>query len=499
MLGTLKLFLKAMVARGRLTHDPSVDVTAKEDSDEGNGTPGTGGPVLTLTDYARIASHLSVIHQLALWLTRLLGLRISEASGLRVGHLHDLGDHGLLTVEPRGGSKFEVRDKETGQFRQVDAKDELKNEASVRVMWVPPVLMNLIRIVIEAFHTDPDTGEVATHARLIPGIQDPGVSGAHTFRSDLKLAGAATGLGDDFEQWLYPHHMRRSVSTQLKHSGEFKDLYWRRWLGHKAGDQVDETFYLLDNSEHHELKAMADYLDEQVRAEVGDLAIPTSVTHQWARHHPIRQRLNYVETVLAFHGWQVAAAEADDPWLSSTQIAGLLDIHPSKAREKMAAGTIPATLRAWGSGDCWQARRSDVLAYRQQLDDRIALTDPAAELGMSYHEAYRTLEWLGCKPQARTGEAVLVLTDEHAAALRAEHERIQRLHQRSMRISEAARLVPRSARTLRTYAHAAASSVTPRPTPRATCSSPEHRSSSRSRSSPPRRSSRAGRHRPARP
>ncbi|MGH9055037.1 MAG: hypothetical protein ACRDYY_04110, partial [Acidimicrobiales bacterium] len=54
---------------------------------------------LSLPECARIASHLHAVHQLALWLQRIMGLRISEAFGLLVGDVVDLGEYGMLAVQ----------------------------------------------------------------------------------------------------------------------------------------------------------------------------------------------------------------------------------------------------------------------------------------------------------------------------------------------------------------------------------------------------------------
>ena len=65
---------------------------------------------LTLPECARFASHLHPVHQLAFWLQRIMGLRISEAFGILVGDVVDLGDTGLLAVQGQGGRTFAVRD-----------------------------------------------------------------------------------------------------------------------------------------------------------------------------------------------------------------------------------------------------------------------------------------------------------------------------------------------------------------------------------------------------
>jgi len=131
---------------------------------------------LTLPECARLASHLHPVHQLAFWLQRIMGLRISEAFGVGVSDIVDLGGTGLLAVQGQGGRSFSVRD-DHGQVVAVPYKQTTKTSAGSRVLVVPEQLMDLVRVAIDAFHTDPDTGQVNAAARLVPGLQTPDRSG----------------------------------------------------------------------------------------------------------------------------------------------------------------------------------------------------------------------------------------------------------------------------------------------------------------------------------
>lgn len=124
---------------------------------------------VTLADVERIAEHLHAVHQLVLWLVRVLGLRISEAYGIEVGDIIAERDRGLLRVYRQGGRNFEVRDPAGGKA-SVTSKEQLKNARSRRVLIIPSQLMSMIDVVIQTFHTDPVTGYVDPKARLIPGL-----------------------------------------------------------------------------------------------------------------------------------------------------------------------------------------------------------------------------------------------------------------------------------------------------------------------------------------
>jgi AcrR family transcriptional regulator len=172
-------------------------------------TPARGRPrPLTLTECARVTTHLHPVHQLAFWLQRIMGLRISEAFGIMVGDVIDLGDTGLLAVQGQGGRIFSVRD-DHGQVVAVPYKPTLKTAAGCRVLVVPAALMVAIRAAVDAFHTDPDTGEVDQSARLVPGIQQPNRAGQAGYQEALGEAFAAEHLASGDLGFRVSSHLLR--------------------------------------------------------------------------------------------------------------------------------------------------------------------------------------------------------------------------------------------------------------------------------------------------
>ncbi|MHB8593731.1 MAG: hypothetical protein ACYDB3_05270, partial [Acidimicrobiales bacterium] len=85
------------------------------------------------------------------------------------------------------------------------------------------------------------------------------------------------------------------------------------------------------------------------------------------------------------------------------------------------------------------ARLSDIWQLRDRLAGQILLPDLAQDLGLRYHEAYNLLRRLGLEAEQRPGNHEYHLTHEAAEVLRAEHQRIQALHRRSMKLAAAAR------------------------------------------------------------
>ena len=108
--------------------------------------------------------------------------------------------------------------------------------------------MDLIRVAIDAFHTDPDTGQIDTAARLVPGLQTPDRSGQHAYRHAFDEAATAEQLsGDHLGFAVSTHLLRKSCATDLAWSAGIEDAVRRRFMGHRAGDDVFGRIYTLDH------------------------------------------------------------------------------------------------------------------------------------------------------------------------------------------------------------------------------------------------------------
>ena len=404
--------------------------------------PDRGGQLrpLTLSECARLASHLHPVHQLTFWLQRIMGLRISEAFGILVGDVVDLGDTGLLAVQGQGGRTFAVRD-ERGQIVAVPHKKTTKTAAGSRVLVVPPKLMELIRVAIDAFHTDPDNGDIDPAARLVPGLQTPNRSGQHAYRHAFDEATIAEGLSsDDLGFSVSNHLLRKSCATDLAWTAGIEDTVRRRFMGHRAGEDVFGRIYTLDHPDVAPLAKVAEILDHNVAMSIGGLMTPTLHHVQWGTTNPIAARSDHVDATLAEAGWLVEVGDSDDPLCDAQRVAAELDIDPKTARRWMADGTIPTLVVPDATGvPRRHAPLSVVWNLRERLAGQILLPDLADELGLRYHEAYNMLRRLGIDVEQRLCNREYQLTDEAAGALRVEHERIRSLHLRSIRVAAAAR------------------------------------------------------------
>lgn len=236
---------------------------------------------LAYPECARIAAHLHRVHQVAFWLQRVMGMRISESFGVLVSDVVDLGDSGLLAAQGQGGRSLNVRD-DDGLVIAVPHKETMKTAAGSRVLVVPTVMMQLLRVAIEAFHTDPETGEVDRDARLVPGLHAADRAGQLAYREAFEDAAIAEQLGSvDLGFRVAPHLLRKSVATDLAWQSGIEDAVRRRFMGHRAGDDVFGRVYTLDYPELTLLVKVAVVLDEQIRGSIGTLLTPTTRDIRW--------------------------------------------------------------------------------------------------------------------------------------------------------------------------------------------------------------------------
>jgi len=312
-------------------------------------------PVASLANVATIATGLHAVHQVVLWILAILGPRISEVYGIRVGDVFDSGpaQPGLLWIHRQGGRKHGVRDPKTGNLSNVDTVDRVKTGPSDRVLVIPPILMTLIRHVIAIFHTSPH-GIVRPDARLIPGLRTQDVGGIGGFTTALRklpvritLVTSPFETDDQAEDYLRPHDLRRRTITILE-GADLNEAAVRRFAGHLIGNDV-HSGYILDDPRFTRMHEIAEFLETELRAEVGEsLLIPTTVSCTTPQQGALHARRNEIEPALIALGWYVPqAADNGEELLGSRQVAEILDVAPTTARRWMRDGAIEA----------WQVQR----------------------------------------------------------------------------------------------------------------------------------------------
>ena len=408
---------------------------------------------LTLPECARIAAHLQPVHQIVFWLQRIMGLRISEAFGVLLGDVIELGDTALLAAQGQGGRSFNVRD-DQGMIVAVPYKQTMKTAAGSRMLVVPAKMLELIHLSIDAFHADPATGHIDPADRLVPGIHETNRSGQQGYVHAFEDATIAEGLATaDLGFRVSSHLLRKSLATDLAWQEGIEDTVRRRFMGHRAGDDVFGRIYTLDHPEIAPLVKVAAILDEKITASIGTLLTPTTRRPHWGTHNPLRDRAEHITATLTNAGWLVDPGSPDDPLCDAERVAAELDIHPNTARRWMADGTLPAIVAPDAQGVPRRySRLSAVWAQRDRLAQRILLPDLAEQLGVRYHEAYNTVRRLGLAMVQHPATRMYEVTPEAANAVRSEFERVRALHRRSMKLPAAAVQLHLAASTVRLLA-----------------------------------------------
>lgn len=402
--------------------------------------------VVSLGQCAVIASRLHVVHQLALFSMRILGLRISEAYGIKVGEIYDQGPGlpGAVAVKEQGGRKFGTREQD-GAVTQSEGKPNLKTEHSERMLAIPPMLMDLIRVVITVFHTDAD-GVVRPEARLIPGLRRRDAGGQGAFRSAVAAVAREIGVDCSPEEdsvngafSCQPHDMRRSLLSDLSRN-KIEDITIKRTAGHVTGPSVLDRHYRLDDPEMRPAIEVAWVLEEELRAELpAGLMVPTVVRcTTGAQRHLAADRAR-IDTELVERGWLLVVTSQDgDPLLNAPEVATELGVTPKTARQWMASGLVPSFRRATrAAGEERCSRLSDVVKVRDQLQSRVSLHRIAEEVEQPYHTVYQYVRAQGLELHAWGAREYLVPagTAEH---LRQHYARQAALHRRAIPLSVAA-------------------------------------------------------------
>ena len=379
-----------------------------------------------------------------------MGLRISEAFGLLVGDLVDLGDTGMLTVQGQGGRHFRVRDG-TGAIVCLARKPTAKTAAGSRVLVVPAKMVELLRVGIEAFHTDPDTGAIDPAARLVPSILQANTGGQIGYQTALADAARDETLGScDLGFRVSSHLLRKSCATDLAWSSGIEETIRRRFMGHRASDDVFGRINTLDHPDVAPLQKVAALLDDHIAAQIATLLTPTTRTVHWGRTNPLSYRSDHVAAVLGAAGWLVDPGDPDGLPCEAGRVASELGIVATTARRWMRDGTIPSVVAPDGDGVPRRySRLCEVWAQRDRLAGVTRLADLAEQLGVRYDEIYRSMRHLGLTPEQHPTSKELTLSDEQRGALRAEHARVRALQQRSMKLPAAARQLQLSFSTVR--------------------------------------------------
>ena len=441
ILGALKLVLKELVARGIIMRYPAQGIEATEPPDGAKRyrkVKATNRTTMTLARCKNeLAPSLHVVYQLAMWIQRLCGLRISEAWGILVGDIQRAEGIGWVDLESQGGREFSDFDELGGVVTGDRTNGRLKTSSSYRRVVFPRCLMPLVDAVIAAYHTD-DLGEIDETAPLLFGGKTMG-RGQGGYRSALKAA----GLDDeDFSS----HDLRKWMIWDLAQKvDEISETKRRLMVGHRAGSDEHGTVYLDQTMELHTMLEATAHVDRLVTKEVGSIVVPTNRRPLFVRNHPYYGRQARADEMLAERGFLLLRSDV----LSTVEIGERIGRSEQVARRHCSEGLIEATRRRGVDGVVrWGATAEAVETFIARYDGWETIDGAADELGLTYHQVYERAPRLGleCKVDDVTGR--LLITIEGVEALRHEIERVRVLRERSMLISEAATVLGKKRSTL---------------------------------------------------
>ncbi|MBZ5735642.1 tyrosine-type recombinase/integrase [Nocardioides sp. TRM66260-LWL] len=408
----------------------------------------------TLSETGRLARHMHVVHQLVLFLLRICGLRISEAYGLLVEDVRDLGvgSGGLLVVQSQGGHNMKLRT-DDGTTETVQHRDNAKND-SRRVLVVPEAMMVMIRVIIDAFHLDDDV--LDPKERLVPPLKALG-GGQGGFRDALEKAATREGLtvvlDDEFFSRsdaasgepvkVTPHKMRKSFSTDLLAEGMVIEKV-ETALGHAPGNRVIHRSYMLDDPEFRAAAEAADVMASQIERYLPNgLLVPTSISCTTGNQFVLQERREHIEEVLLNAGWLVRPT---DDGLDVNDAASLTGLTPHYLRQLRREGkleTVPGTANGRAP---MRIPMEEVIRLQNRGSDLTAL---AEEIGESKDRIRHYLtRQLGMTLETKDG-AFLAISPEQADLARSYFREQTALRERALSVPVAANLLGTTSRTVR--------------------------------------------------
>jgi hypothetical protein len=391
---------------------------------------------------AKVVRHLHIHHVVAFWIQRVVGLRVGEVFGLHVDDLGDFEEFGLLNVSRQGGRKLLAYD-QRGDVVERHEVERLKTASSSRVIAIPRPLLELLRVYINAFHTDPDTGDINQGARLILGLRNADAGGVSAYRTALHKAFAAEGL--TFEQLGFSastHHLRASLGGELKLQLAIDEMIRSEILGHlvrpQGGAAVTMRSYTPALAQLEPFIAVAKVQGPFITEQIDSLFIPISRPHPLGPvSHLSEERLAAARSILDEAG--LIATETG--LVTFTEAVRILGTSRGVLHRAIESGKIHArTVEHPVGGPLLQLRLDDVMAFKFELQpegDFISTEQAAQMLAISQWSLARMIKMgtiagtLGANRQ--------YLVDRAAVERRREDlTRLAALHERAVRLGEAA-------------------------------------------------------------
>jgi integrase len=437
-------------SRKMMSHDPTEGVRPKRPNPKAPSRRPANhkrARAVTLEESKAVAQRLNIHYQLAFWLERLMGLRISEAFGITVDDIYDDdNDEMVIEVWRQGGKLFKQRDVD-GNETASHNKDQTKTSAAVRQMPVPAPLAELIRTYCLAFHPAVEFGKSSDSAgppvRLVKSVRGGGQSG---YRSALMRAFAAEGLThENLGFHVTPHHLRKSLSADLQWSGTVPEHVRSKYLGHQlqahsGGAAVTAKVYSPDMPHIAALAPAAEAMTRLVSEQLCGLVDPSpfdELLGRWRGGDEAERRR--VEEVLNDAGLVCEVEAADGTLVTVVDAAEMIGIHPTTVNKWVRSGRLDERIiRGSEGGD---RRMVTLESVEAEVADRGAGTMPAqlaVDLGVSRQTLQKAAAELGVRTQKIEGKGWRVYSAEDTASIRSYFAAAAARAERAVVLAEAA-------------------------------------------------------------
>lgn len=276
LLGIMRQIFKFAMAKKLLDKDPSIGIKAKEparNTRSFRSNTRTVAPVsmFDLATSKRIAQNLHIHHQMAFWLLRCVGLRISEAYGIALEDIYRVDGQMTIRIWRQGGKFFKILD-DDGNEQVVTSKTSVKTIASQRVLPIAQPVAELIDHYIDAFHDD----EENLSTPLLSATRGCGQAG---FRDALEKATVSANCGvDDVGFVVTPHTYRKFFATDLDEiSPRPRSVY----MGHQVqnldgGAAITESTYTLKRKGVEHLLVVSETMTSLIATTIDSLVEPVT-------------------------------------------------------------------------------------------------------------------------------------------------------------------------------------------------------------------------------
>jgi integrase/transposase len=396
----------------------------------------------TLAYAKELASAFHILHQLVLWLQRIVGLRISEAFGIEIGDVMPDGDTGggWVLIADQGGGEF-LKWNELGKVEKSNRAGRVKTKQSYRVACVPPALMRLIELFIDIYHRDVD-GNVDPDQPLIPGIYK--LEGSRqSYTSALKKQSLIAD-GD----YLCSHDLRKAMVTDLTHFTGVKAEVRRLLVGHLAGGDVHDRVYNGQTLDRSSLRDARDEIQALIDAEIGTLMTPTTRVVSFGTGHPMRQWMDRAQSILTERGLLIG----EHTGISTEEAGERLGRTPQVVRRYLESGLLRGRKVKLATGGLrWIVDENSIEEFIAGYFDKLTYADLEEATDMTYHQVYEMAKKLRIQPEHDEATRRDLFTFEQRDQLLKHLAMRQCMLARSMTVEAAAQHLRRRRSTIQTW------------------------------------------------